>query len=317
MRFQRSYSTISSAPPAGGELAAGALLERKGERRPAPPPPPRHHRRTAPPPLQYLAGGSQAGLFTLPGAEWVVKCPRLSLLAVLALYLRLPLRRVRAEVEASAGGLVLPYTVLRATAFRGVRLRGSWDIARPVPGSLRLYRPRRAILTYRLDPADILEEQLERGTPAQVAAGLEAQLGLLERLADRGFYLLDFVMKNFAWHEGRLVIADVDLILPGRWARNPHFWPAAHFFRRGLLKDYARVIRNALARASGPDAAATTGSNAAREALLRLRRDFPRRIHALARRAALADRRPDRGGERRPVQFPVEISRQVLTLLGR
>lgn len=256
------------------------------------------------PSLSHVASGGQSVLFTQPDADWVIKVPRFSLLSVLALYAELPARMARDRVRRSLGGLVLPYTVLRGVRFTGVRVRGFWDTARPLAGTRKLYRPERTILTRRLLPTDILEEQLERGSPAKVADGLEEMLQLLEAVADRGFFLLDFVMKNFARLDGKLVIADWNLLIPLPWVRNVHFRPVSYCFRKGLLKDYARIIHNALARCGEAD-------GEARRRLEALATEFPRRIHALAGTA------PSQVGESCPVVFPAAITREVNHLLAR
>jgi hypothetical protein len=251
-----------------------------------------------------VASGGQSVLFTQPDADWVIKVPRFSLLSVLALYAELPARMARGQVKRSLGGLVLPYTVLRGVKFSGVRVRGFWDTARPLPGTRKLYHPQRAILTRRLMPRDILEEQLERGSPAKVADGLEEMLDLLENVADRGFFLLDFVMKNFARLDGKLVIADWNLLIPLPWVRHPHFRPVSYGFRKGLLKDYARIIRNALARCGEAD-------SGTRRRLETLATEFPRRITALPTLV------PSQADESCPVVFPAAITREVHSLLAQ
>lgn len=258
------------------------------------------------PRLNHVASGGQSDLFSLPDADWVIKVPRFSLLSVLALYARFPIRLARDRAVQTLGGLVLPYTFLRGLKFTSVKVRGIWDTAQALPGTQKLYLPQNALLTRRLMPTDILEEQLERGTPAKVADGLLCMLGLLEALGDRGFFLLDFVMKNFAWLDGQLVIADFDLIIPLSWVWHPHFFPLAYFFRQGLLKDYARIIRNALGRCG-------TADTETRLALEKLATDFPRRIAALPRRPLAAD--CDKLAQ--PVTFPAAVSREVHTLLAR
>jgi hypothetical protein len=78
---------------------------------------------------------------------------------------------------------------------------------------------------------------------------LNAQVETLEKLAAHGWYLVDFIMGNFAWINGRMLLADTDLLVPGGALWQPSLRITAAFFRRHLLADYRRLLLRKMGKA--------------------------------------------------------------------
>lgn len=175
-----------------------------------------------------LARGAQHDLWSDPAKCWVLKVARPGWRHALA---RLPGERVaEAEWAARLGNLLLPQRWID---------QPEWEDAHG-----QRHRAGRGRLLPRLPASAFLADGLWRRPDPQAAAdGVEQLLAILRELSRRGLVMLDFISDNFAWFEGRLRISDPDLVVSARRARwSAHCRPVWEGFRRGLGRDYARLL---------------------------------------------------------------------------
>ena len=180
--------------------------------------------------LEPLGRGVQSDVF---GTEdWVVKVPRLSFLGVLAKWVSS--KRWLGEVRGSLGGLVAPFFILEEIEFRAPKMSGR--------GRIGNFKVRTAIARERYAVDSFLDHQLSLVGPAEGLALVESMVVLVERVRARGFFMHDFIMRNFVLVDGRLMIADMGLITPMRAFWEPATRICAWGFLRGLTKDYQRLL---------------------------------------------------------------------------
>lgn|GEM_PF-2804754 len=224
------------------------------------------------PVLHYLGTGSHSHVFGT--GSWAVKIPRRSLLSGLSLFVRQ--RRWLHQVASQLGGSVFPFCEIENVAFRAPEVRASWNTGTPVPGTERIYHARRATV-YAHAPEDaFLDHQFYTHNAEEAVAMLRQMLDRLETLQDAGFYMLDFIMKNFVFHKGEILILDPGLLVPTHLTRwQPTFAITSAQFRRWLLADYDRLL------AAKEEAAETAP---ARLCVKEFRRELPERVRSLTKR---------------------------------
>ncbi len=211
------------------------------------------------PALDYLGSGSLNHIFGHD--DWVLKVRRWNLLGIASRAFLSP--RWLARAERTLGGCLLPSAKTGRIRFVAPRV-GS--------GGTTCYRVRAARIVPRLPPDDFLDHRLAGADAGETVRLLGAMLDVLELAAARGFHLADFIMSNFAFYNGALVIADPDLLVPRHFLRwSPTCIVTAWQFRIHLGRDYDRLL---VAKSSGatPDAG---------NAIARFRSELPRRLRAL------------------------------------
>ena len=180
--------------------------------------------------LEPVGRGVQSDVFGTD--EWVVKVPRFSMLGVLAKWVSS--KRWLGEVRESLGGLVAPFLILDEVEFHAPKLSGR--------GGIVEYRKSTAIARARYEVDQFLDHRLSLVGPAEGLALVEEMVVLVERVRARGFFMHDFIMRNFVVVDGRLMIADTGLITPMRSFWEPATRICAWGFIRGLTKDYQRLL---------------------------------------------------------------------------
>jgi len=244
--------------------------------------------RTDLPVLDYVASGRQCHVYG--SGDWVIKVRRRgSLLGLLSGYL---VRGAwRARVEQELGGLVLPFRRLGPITFLASEAGGARS-------GRKRQRVGEALALPRVGEGEFLDRVVSRGGAGEVAAAIDAQLTLLEGLAERGFYMIDFIMANFVWWGGRLWVSDHGLIVPSEALRYPSPRVTANWFRKKMKADYLRVLGEVLERCDGERWAGDLAAVVA---------GFEGRIEAVAARAA----GPGQRAGRCQVAFPPELEEQI------
>jgi hypothetical protein len=241
------------------------------------------------PVLDHVASGRQCHVYGL--GDWVIKVRRRgSLLGLLSGYLVRGAWRLRVEQE--LGGLVLPFRRLGPVTFLASEAGGARS------GRKRRQRVGEALAFPRVGGGDFLDQVVSCGGAGEVAAAIDAQLTLLEGLAERGFYMIDFIMANFVWWGGRLWVSDHGLIVPSEALRYPSPRVTASWFRKKMKADYLRVLGEVLERCEGERWAGDLAAVVA---------DFEGRIEAVAARAF----EPGERAGRCQVAFPPELEEQI------
>ena len=113
----------------------------------------------------------------------------------------------------------------------------------------------------------------------------------------RGFYMIDFVMKNFVYWKGSLRVADPGLVVPEESLWEPTIKIGSWGFAKGLSRDYLKFIRDAQDEARGKVLAD----------LCYLEDHFSDEIDKLRERDLSGAAREDGVGQ----QFPAEIERRA------
>ena len=180
--------------------------------------------------LEPVGRGVQGDVFGTQ--RWVVKIRRFSILGLLARWVSN--WRCLVEVKESLGGLAAPFLVLDEVAFRAPKMGGR--------GRIVALRRRRAVARERYVVDAFLDHQLSIAEPPRALALVEEMVVLVERVRARGFYMHDFIMRNFVLVDGRLLIADTGLITPMRSFWEPAVRLCARGFSKGLSKDYQRLL---------------------------------------------------------------------------
>ena len=243
--------------------------------------------------LEPVGRGTQGDVFG--NDRWVVKVPRLSVFSVLAKWVSS--WKWTGEVEASLGGLAAPFLALEDVNFRAPKMTGR-------SGKIVEYNEKVAIVRERYFEGDFLDHKLSLAEPAEALELVERMVVLVERVRARGFYMHDFIMKNFAVVDGELMVVDTGLISPLR-----RFWePAMRFcawgFSKGLSKDYQRLLGEVLDEVEDDDAL--------RERIQAFSDALPERIGRLRQRkiADLVEEPPV------PVGFDPKLEKEVRVALG-
>ncbi|MDG2122560.1 MAG: hypothetical protein P8J87_02600 [Verrucomicrobiales bacterium] len=192
------------------------------------------------PVLSHLGSGSQYHVFGESG--WVIKTPRISPLSLISSALRS--RRWLHRIQLEVGDLVLPFAEIERVAFRAPVVRTSLSEGTAVPNTQHVYRARRALVSPAAKPSDFLDQRFYAAGTATAITLLRQMLDHLEALRSRRFIMLDFIMKNFVFHNRKLLIADPGLIVPAHLTRwHPSFLTTALQFRHFLLRDYRDLLQ--------------------------------------------------------------------------
>ncbi len=246
-----------------------------------------------PPVLEHVGTGAQAHVFG--GDGWVVKIRRKSVLGFLGRMItrRKWERRIRDEL----GDLILPFVEVRDVEFYAPEISSGWQSGEAAGGSTVHYRVGRALVMPRVPAEDFFDRRVSGAEPAELVALLGDFLETLRAVRGRGFYMVDFVMKNFVYWKGALRVADPGLVVPEESLWEPTLKIGSWGFAKGLSRDFLRQIREAQEVARGKDL----------DDLRALEDRFEGEIDALRARDAAGERRTDGVGQ----QFPGEIERRA------
>jgi len=244
--------------------------------------------------LEPIGSGEQG--FVYGTDRWVLKIGRFSVLALLAKWVTR--RRWTLELRDSRGGLVGPFLLLDEVSFVAPKMIGR--------GRLVTFRKRHAVARARYDAGAFLDHHLSLAEPAEALALVEEMLGLIGRVRARGFYMHDFVMKNFVLVEGRLMIADTGLVVPVRSFWEPGMRICAWGFWRGLSKDYQRLLGELLDEL-GDD------QGVLRAKIADARASLPERLKRLRLRSRSARCEVEAA---QAVEFDADLEKEIRTALG-
>ena len=241
--------------------------------------------------LEAISWGTQCCVYGTD--QWVVKVPRFSLLGLLAKWVS---RRGWApEVRGSLGGLAVPFLRLEDVSFEAPKLTGR--------GRIVTVRRRSAVARARHDTDTFLDHRLSLAEPAEAFDLVVEMVELVEAVRARGFYMHDFMMKNFVQVDARLMIADTDLIVPVRSLWEPLRRLCAWGYWRGLSKDYQRLLGELLEEVGEGDPL--------RERITGFRMELPARL------AVLRDRSERLNTEAPvPVDFDQGLEKEIRAGLG-
>ena len=150
--------------------------------------------------LEHVGQGTQSYVFGTD--RWVVTVRKMSLLGSLA---RLVTRKQwLGEVRDHLGGLAAPFLLLDDVEFRAPKMTGRYKIID--------YRKKMAVARERYETDDFLDHRLSLSDPERALELVEEMVELVERVRARGFYMHDFIMRNFALVDGKLMIVDPGFI---------------------------------------------------------------------------------------------------------
>ena len=242
--------------------------------------------------LEYLGSGTQHHVFASP--RWVVKVPRLTGLGLLARLLT-P-RRLLSHSARDLGGLVVPFLELGPVRFHAPPPAS----VRPATGSIKNFSARRAIVMPRIAASALLETRLGNADSAETARLLGLLEAHLTELHARGYYMIDFIQKNFVVRDEGVRILDLGLVVPVRWLREPTCRITSSRFTRGLLRDYEALARRKAAAADETGASTLLDASAA----------FARTMRELRKPTSVKPSSPGR-----PVEFPRELEAEARTTL--
>jgi hypothetical protein len=200
---------------------------------------------------RYLTSGGQCHIYA--SGPWVLKIPRISPYSLLT-KLIIP-KAWQRKTQGPVAAYLLPE---KATGPLTLCLesRGLTKSRKEKSGQFFHKKIAKAYLTQRIPRSQFLLQQFYRSRDWQCVELLRSQLAVLEALAGHGWYLVDFILANFAFHQGRLVITDTDLLVPGSTLWQPSLAVTSWSFRKFLTKDYRRLLLRKKERSKNPLAAA-------------------------------------------------------------
>lgn len=242
--------------------------------------------------LEPIGSGEQGLVY---GTErWVVKVRRLSVFSFLAKWVSR--RGWPLEVRDSLGGLVVPFLLLEDVSFEAPKMSGR--------GRLVSFRKKHAVARAHYDEQSFLDHRLSLADPAEALALVEEMVELIERVRERGFYMHDFIMRNFVVVDGRLMVADTGLIVPMRSFWEPGMRICAWGFWRGLSKDYQRLLGELLDELEEGDPL--------REKIASFRTALPGRLKRLRNRPT----RSQNAEAPQAIEFDPELEKEIRAALG-
>jgi hypothetical protein len=240
------------------------------------------------PVLGYVSSGSQSHVFGT--ARWVLVVKRWSIFRALAAFLSAP--RWLEEVREKLHGVVAPFAVIDRFRFRG----------RLPDQEVKNYRGEFAIAKPRFEATQFLNYRIDHGASEQILGYVEEMIQVLEKLHARGFYMFDFIRKNFVFVGERLYISDPGLIVPLRYLWEPTMRVAAAGFGRGLTQDYLNVLAAAKERSENEGIKAE---------IEKLEIALPGRIKALRNRKIDVNKE-----DWLSVEFPEDLMENILETVG-
>jgi len=242
--------------------------------------------------LDPVGAGQQGYVF---GTEtWVVKIRRISLFSVLARWVSR--RRWNQEVGDALGGLVAPFLLLEEVEFTAPKMTGRERLIE--------YQEKWATIMPRYDDVTFLDHRLSLAEPREALALVREMMVLVERVRARGFYMHDFIMKNFVVVEGKLLIADTGLIVPMRSFWEPAMRICAWGLWRGLSKDYQRLLGELLDEVGDDEAL--------RAEIIEFRKELPSLVGRL-RKCEIRDLEIEPAVK---VEFDPELEKEIRGVLG-
>lgn len=242
--------------------------------------------------LEPIGSGEQG--FVYGTDRWVVKVGRFSVLGFLGKWISRS--RWQLEVRDSLGGLAAPFLLLDEVSFDAPKMTGRRE-------RMVTFHQKCAVALARYDEQTFLDHRLSLAEPAEALALVEEMVGLIERVRARGFYMHDFIMRNFVVVDGRLMIADTGLVVPIRSFWEPGMRICAWGFWRGLSKDYQRLLGELLEEV-GDDHVLREKIESFRAALPGRLKNLRCRPSRLAPEAAQA------------VEFDAELEKEIRAALG-
>ena len=242
--------------------------------------------------LEHVGQGTQSYVFGTD--RWVVTVRKMSLLGSLA---RLVTRKQwLGEVRDHLGGLAAPFLLLDDVEFRAPKMTGRYKIID--------YRKKMAVARERYETDDFLDHRLSLSDPERALELVEEMVELVERVRARGFYMHDFIMRNFALVDGKLMIVDPGFIAPMAAFRDPAVRCCAYGFTRGLSKDYQRLLGELMDELE-------EGSEL-RDRIGTFREALPDRLARLRQRDV-----PDLESEPGvPIEFEPELEKEIRAAIG-
>ena len=240
------------------------------------------------PVLGYVSSGSQSHVFG--SARWVLVVKRWSVFRALAAFLSAP--RWLEEVREKLHGVVAPFAVIDKFRFRG----------RLPEQKTKVYSGTYAIAKPRFEATQFLNYRIDHGTPELILRYVEEMIQVLEKLHARGFYMFDFIRKNFVFVGERLYISDPGLIVPLRYLWEPTMRVAAAGFGRGLTRDYLSVLADAKERSD---------NEVIKAEIEKLEAALPGRIKALRNRKIEINME-----DWLSVEFPEDLMENILQTVG-
>ena len=251
------------------------------------------------PVLKHLGTGAQAHVFGQD--NWVVKVRRKSVLGFIGRVVSK--RKWQERVRDELGDLVLPFMEVEDVEFFAPPVSSGWQSGKAIEGGEQYYQVDRALIMPMADPRDFLDSCVYAASPAELLDLLGDLLTTLKAVRSRGFYMVDFVMKNFVYWKGALRVADPGMVIPEESMWEPTIKIGSWGFAKGLIRDYLKFVRKAQEESSGP----------VFRRLCDLEETFGEEIDSLRAR--------DSDGAERTIgigqQFPADVEECALRALGK